>query len=216
MAISWTYTTLVAALKEWAEDDSTEFNDALDDIVALGETRLLKDLKLSFLDSTEAISFTSGTATVTKPSGWVATQALWYTSSGAYVFVQPRSFEFVKDYTPDSSTTGAPLYYAENSDTTWIFAPTPNFTGSGNARVVKRPSGLSGSVSTTWLGTNAGEALFYSCLIASEQFLKTDMDNPSRIKMWEEAYKAALTNDLIEMVNSSRSDYKALAPSPKV
>lgn len=216
MALSFTYNTLIAALNEWTEDDSAELTTSMPTIVSAGETRVLKDLRLSFLDTTSAISFVSGTATVTKPASVVATLALWYTASGADYFIQPRSYEFVKDFTPATTTTGLPLYYAENSETTYLMAPTPNFTGSGNARCIVRPTGLSSGNQTTWIGTNAGEALFYSCLIAIEQFLKTDLDNPSRIKMWREEYDKAMGTDLRELADSVRATYPALAPAPKL
>lgn len=207
MAQSWTYNTLIAALDNWLQDNSTDFTTALPEIVALGEQRLYGDLNLSFLDSTESLTITQGTATITKPTGWVATLNVWYTTSGDAVLMYPRTLDFVKDYNPDPTDEGLPLYYAENTDTTWLVAPTPNFTGTGQARVVKYPTALSLANQSTWLGTNAGDALWYSCLIAAEQFLKTDMDKPERIQMWQKEYGNSVSQQLRNMAASVRAVY---------
>lgn len=207
MALPSTYDQLVTALQEWLEDDSTEFQASMPEIISAGETRVYKDLKLAGLDSTETVTITQGTATVTKPTGWIATLTFWYLSGTDRVLMYPRTIDAVRDYNPDPTDEGAPLYYAESSQTEWLLAPTPNFTGTGEARVVKYPTLLSSGNQTTWLSENATESLWYSCLIAAEQFLKTDMDKPERIAMWTQEYSRAIQNDLANMQSNMRSYY---------
>lgn len=209
MALPTTYNLLVSELQTTLLDDTTEFTAALGYLIPLAEVRVYKALELAGLDSTETVTITQGTATIAKPTGWVATLDMWYIASGDRTLMYPRSISVVRDYNPDPADEGLPLYYAENSQTTWLVAPTPNFTGTGEARVVKYPSLLASGTQTTWLSENATESLWYSCLIAAEQFLKTDLDKPERIKMWENEFARAIALDKQNMASNMRSYYAA-------
>ena len=52
MALAWTYTTLRQALLDWPveDEDSEEYVDNIDNLIGLGELRLVRDLNLSIFD----------------------------------------------------------------------------------------------------------------------------------------------------------------------
>ena len=212
MALTFTYTTLKAALQTFTEDLGAEFAAGLDTIIPLAETRLVKDLDLEIFDVTTTGTFTGSSALVTKPTDMVALRTFHYTdASGNFQPLEPKTWEFVKDYWPKAATTtSAPKYYAEYTETSWYLAGTPVSNLAYTVRYIKRPDGLSGSTATTWLSTNAADALFYACLITSEQFLKAD----ERVNLWKQEYSQHLQTARMELRRTDRNDYAPLDAAP--
>ncbi len=212
MAASYTYDTLKTALIDFTEDDGAEFASALDQIIALGESKLLKDLDLEIFDTTAVGTFTPGSPLVTKPSYAIAIRSMYYTDgSGNFVFIEQKPYEFVKDYWPrQASTTSTPKYYAELNETQLFIAGTPATGLAYTLRVIRRPDGLSSLNTTTWLSTKAADALLYACLVTSEQFLKAD----NRIGTWRSEYQLALNSAKIELKRTDRTDYSPATATP--
>ena len=213
MASSFTYTTLKAALVSFTEDAGTEFASAVDTIIPLGEDQVLRDLDLELFDVTATTAFSAATATLTKPTGFLALRTLHYTDANSQEqLLLPKSWEFVKDYWPTSSTTTAsPKYFADYSDTAWYIAGTPSGTNVVTVRYIKRPTGLSATTATTWLGTNVGDLLFYACLSVSEQYLKAD----GRVALWRQEYTDRLTGARRELKLEKRMDYMPMTAIPQ-
>lgn len=202
MALSLTYATLIEELQKFNADDDTEFEDRLDTIIGLGETRALRDLDLDIFDVTvETIAFSNGNPSVTKPSGWLATRALMHKSGSNLAQLLPRSYDFIVDYWPNSALTGTPLYFTEHTETTWLVAPTPSSdVSAGVCRYMKRPTGLSSGNTTTWLGTNVADLLLYACMVSSVEFLKND----ERARTWAGEYATQLAKARKEFANLIR------------
>lgn len=213
MSSSFTYTTLKAALVSFTEDQGTEFASAVDTIIPLGEDQALRDLDLELFDVTATTAFSAATATLTKPAGFLALRTLHYTDADSKEqLLLSKSWEFVKDYWPTvATTTASPKYFADYSETQWVIAGTPSGTNAVTVRYVKRPTGLSASNATTWLGTNVGDLLFYACLAVSEQFLKAD----NRAGLWKQEYASRLTGARRELKLEKRMDYMPMTAVPQ-
>ena len=85
-----------------------------------------------------------------------------------------KHVSFIRDYTPDPTTTGLTKYYGLFDDTTFILAPTPAANYSFELHYKYRPASLtttSGS-ETTWLSDNAPDAMLYGTLVEAATFLK--------------------------------------------
>lgn len=205
MATSYTYATLKAAIQDTVEDDGTEFASAIDNIIALAEDRILKDLNLELFDTVTSLAFTASNPLLTKPTGTIATRSLYYTNASSnFVLLEPRSHEFIMDYWPKSTTTtAAPKYYTDYSATQYYIAGTPSGTNVVTARCIVRPAGLTSIVTTTWLSTYMGDLMFYACLVASEQYLKAD----NRIGVWMGEYQDRMKKAEKELKQSDRNDY---------
>ena len=108
-------------------------------------------------------------------------------------------------------TAAAPQYWAEYSATQLLVVPTPAPALSGKALVIKRPTGLSSVNTTTWLGTNTGDALFYACLVCTERFEVSD----ERIATWEAAYQDALNKTAVNLRHILRKDYATVTQTAK-
>lgn len=205
MAASYTYTTLKAALVSFTEDQGTEFAAAVDLIIPLAESQILRDLNIELFDTVNTLAFTASNPLVTKPTDMVATRTLHYTDgSGNFVPLDPKSWEFIKDYWPNASTTtAAPKYYTDYSPTQWYISGTPSGTNVVTARCIVRPTAMTSGNITTWIGTNLGDLLLYACLVSSEQFLKAD----TRIPVWKAEYTERLAGARGEFKLEDRSVY---------
>lgn len=183
--LAWTYATLKAALQYWLVEQTTslaanDFTANVDTIIKIGELKLVRDLDITIFDSTATVNTSAADESVTKPSGYLAPITIFYTSGSTIQSVEPRSYEYVKDY----GGTGSPLYYADKDTTTWILAPVSATTVALTVRYIARPASIV-DTSPSWLGTNTPDALLYACLIASDEFLK----DKAELAVWTEKYE---------------------------
>jgi hypothetical protein len=167
--MSWTYSTLKTAIQDYAESTESSFVTHLDDFIKTAEERILKAVQLD-----DFIKNVTGTAT----------------SGSAYTYLKLKHPSFIRDYTPASSTTGEPKYYAEFDDNTFILAPTPNSNYTFELHYFYRPSSLTsaGDSGTTWLSTNAPNAILYGALTEAMVYLK----NFESIPIYEQRFQEAL------------------------
>jgi hypothetical protein len=96
---------------------------------------------------------------------------------------------FVRDYTPNPATTGLPKYYAVFDENTFILAPTPDSNYTFELHYKHRPASLTAGADsgTTWLSTNAPDALLYGTLVEAATFLKV----PEEVAQYEQRFVSA-------------------------
>ena len=128
-------------------------------------------------------------------------------SSNVYTYLLFKHVSFIRDFTPNSTTTGTPKYYALFDDDTFMLAPTPDQNYSFELHYKYRPASLtttSGS-DTTWLSSNAPDALLYGTLVEAATFLK----NPQEVTQYEQRFIQAI-NSLknIGQGYGSRDEYR--------
>jgi len=147
-----------------------------------------------------------------KPPEMVGLRTMHYTDAlGNFVLVEPKTWEFAKDYWPNAATaTATPKYYVEFSDEDWFIAGTPSLASVVTLRYIKRPDGLTSLNPATWLSQKVGDLLFYSCLIAAEQFFKAD----GRIAVWMQEYAMRLQSARREFKLEERNDYMPMTSIP--
>lgn len=208
MPSSFTYATLTSTIQSFTEDQGTEFAAIIPTIIQLAEDRILRDLDLELFDTINTLAFTAGNPVLTKPTGTVATRTIHFTDATSnFVLMEPKSWEFVKDFWPNAATsTAAPRYYTEYSPTQWYFAGTPSGTNAVTARCVVAPAGLTALNTNTWLSNYMGDLLLYACLTVSEEFLKAD----PRIPVWEQDYMGRLSAARGILKPEDRMDYTPL------
>ena len=107
-----------------------------------------------------------------------ASFSLQITTSGSESFLLQKDVNFLREYTPASTTTGLPKYYARFDEDNFILAPTPNSNYTVQLNYFYRPASLTaGSDSgTTWVSTNAPFALLYGSLVEAYTFMKGEPD----------------------------------------
>jgi len=190
MSHETTYTQLVANLQAWLEDDDAEFTGSIDEVITLGELRVLRDLDLAIFSLAGTTATAMGNVLIAKPGvaeSVVTWQTIYYDVGSERTFLQLRSNDWIRDHQTPGATS-SPLYYSEISETSWLVSPIPDAVLTIEARGIARPEGLSATTATTWLGDNVPDLLFKACLAEAEGFLKSDDRKP----MWMEDYVAML------------------------
>ena len=211
MALTYTYAQLVATIKTYADDLDAEYVAQVDDFIARSELRILRDLDLELFETWSSLTISSGSRTVPKPSNTVIINDLFIRSPSEQKWVElpRRSYEYCIMYAPTEATTGVPRYYAELDRTNIYVVPTPDqayASGNSKARATIRPTGLSSSNTTSWLGDNLADLLFHGAMIESHNFLK----HPAKVKEAADMYNSLILQIADEQAQGKRPKYKGL------
>jgi len=88
-----------------------------------------------------------------------------------------KDVNFIQEYNPNPSTTGTPKYYALFDVTNFIISPTPDANYSSELHYYYRPTSITATGDgTSWLGTNAPNAMLYGALTEAYIFMKGEAD----------------------------------------
>jgi hypothetical protein len=170
------YTTLKSKIQNFIEDDSTELSSSLDNIIAQAEEMVFQRLpNLPCFRKVTTGTLVVGTADYTVASARMIRQAS-VTSSSNVIYLDHRIDSYLRDYWPNSSTTGTPIMYstknAGTSGTVITLAPTPSATLAYQVDFIAPETGLSSSNANTWVDTNAPDLLLAAALYETSAFLK--------------------------------------------
>ena len=177
--MSFTYLQLKTAVQDYTENDETTFVNNVPLFIRLSEERILKNVQLNLFKKNVSGNTTSGNKYLALPSDYLTTFSLSLAgSNGDKFFLLKKDPSFIQEYTPDSTTTGSPKYYANYDVDNFILAPTPDASYTAELHYFYRPTSLTtGSDSgTTWLSENAELALLYGSLIEAYVFMKGEQD----------------------------------------
>lgn len=199
-----TYDELVTNIRNYTEVDANVFsNSVINTFITLAENRILRDIDLDVFKLEVAGSMTSGNKFLTAPSDILTHRYMMITSGTNQIFLDFRDTSFMKEYWPNGATTGTPKYYSVWDQNTFYVAPTPNANFSVELGYIYRPAQLSPATPTTWISTNAPEALFYACLIQAYSYTKGPLE---MLQYFENSYKQAVQGLGIEQQGRRRRD----------
>jgi hypothetical protein len=203
MATSFTLALFETALKDAVEDQGTEFDGKVDELIRRGEDRVLMDLDLEIFDEDGTLTFSNGSRLATLPTDMIKARSVYFTSSGSVVFMEERSREYILDYWPGSGT-GTPKYFAHYSATQLFVGPTPGANpASGTVRGIKRPASLVDTANGTWLSKNVGLLLLHATIIEA---LKHNVSD-DRVQMFEAEYRGFLMSAQKELRHLRRKEF---------
>jgi hypothetical protein len=188
--MSFTLATLKSTVQDYCETAETTFVAELDTFIKEAEERILKNVSLPvFRKNVEGIG-TSGNPYLSTPSDFLASYSLALIISNEYTYPLLKHVSFIRDYTPNPSTTGPTKYYALFDDTTFLLGPTPAANYSYQLHYKYRPASLTttSGTDTTWLSDNAPDALLYGTLAEAATFLKT----PEEVGQYEQRFSMAM------------------------
>ena len=171
------YTTLKANIQNFMEDDSTELTASIDVIIAQAEEMVLQRLpNLPCFRKVTTGNLVIGTFEYTVASARMIRQVSVTDSSSNVNYLNHRVDSYLRDYWPNSATTGTPIMYstknATTSGTVIALAPTPSATLAYQADFIAPETGLSSSNENTWIDTNAPAVLLAAALYETSAFLK--------------------------------------------
>ena len=139
--MSFTLTTLTASIQEWTQNDESTFVAEIPFFITNAEERIFKSVDLDYFRKNVTGTLTSGNKFLEKPSDYLATHSLSYVdSSSNNVFLLQKDVNFLQEYSPNPSTTGLPIYYAQFDVDTFIVAPTPSSSFSVELHYFYRPA----------------------------------------------------------------------------
>ena len=176
--MSFTKATLTTAIQDYTDNSETTFVNNIPNFIKAAEEKILKSVDLDYFRKNVTSALTSSDAFLTVPTDYLASFSLQITTSGSESFILQKDVNFIREYTPASSTTGLPKYFARFDENNFILAPTPDSNYTIELHYFYRPDSLTaGSDSgTTWVSTNAPFALLYGSLVEAYTFMKGEPD----------------------------------------
>jgi hypothetical protein len=177
--MSFTYDQLKQAIQDYTENSETSFVSNLPFFIRASEERILKAVQLNFFRRNQTATLTQNNKYLNCPSDFLAPYSLSYTDgSSDKNFLEFKDVNFVQTFTPDSSTAGAPRYYAQFDVSNFLVGPTPNSNYAVELHYFYRPASITAGAGsgTTWLSINAELALLYGALVEAYIFMKGEQD----------------------------------------
>jgi len=199
-----TYNELVTNIRNYTEVDANVFSDSvINTFITLAENKILRDIDLDVFKIESSANMTSGNKFLTAPTDILTHRYMMITAAGDQIFLDFRDTSFMKEYWPDGTATGVPKYYSVWDQNTFYIAPTPAQAYAVELGYIYRPAQLSPATPTTWISTNAPEALFYACLIQAYSYTKGP---PDMLAYFTNSYREAIEGLGIEQQGRRRRD----------
>ena len=186
-----TYSELKSLIQDYLQNTEATFVADLPTIIKQAETRILKTVKLPVFRKNVTGNLTSGNQYLATPTDFLDNFSLSITNSSSQEFLLFKDVNFVREAYPNASTTGVPKHYALFDNSSFIVGPTPGSGYTVELHYFYQPDSLTaGSDSgTTWLSTNAENALLYGCLVEAYTYMKGE---PDLMATYEKRYDQAL------------------------
>jgi hypothetical protein len=199
-----TYDELVTNIRNYTEVDANVFTNAvINTFITMAENRILRDIDLDVYKKESIGSMTSGNRFLTSPTDILTHRYMFITVGTDKVYLDFRDTSFMREFWPNPSLTGVPKYYAVWDQDTFNIAPTPNSNYVVEIGYIYRPAQLSAANPTTWISTNAPEALLYACLIQAYSYTKGP---EGMLAYFDNSYKQAIQGLGIEQQGRRRRD----------
>ena len=190
--MSFTLATLKTAVQDYLQVSEITFTSQLNNFIQESESRIFKMVQLPEQRKNVQGSATSGNRFLATPTDFFAPFSLAVISSNKYIYLDFKHPSFLKEYSPDSTTTGTPKYYSLFDDSAFELSPVPNANFTVELHYLHKLASLTaGSDSgTTLLSTDHPDALLYGTLVEGATFLK---ETPDVIANFEARFKEAIS-----------------------
>ena len=200
-----TYDELVTNIRNYTEVGNNVFTEpVINTFITLAENQILREIDLDVFKLEATGTMTQGNKFLAAPTDLLTHRYMILTPvSGDQLFLDFRDTSFMKEYWPNGSSTGTPKYYSVWDQNTFYIAPTPNANFAVELGYIYRPAQLSPTTPTTWISTNAPEALLYACLIQAYSYTKGP-DN--MLQYFKNSYREAIQGLGIEQQGRRRRD----------
>ena len=189
-----TYSSLVADISSYLERTDQATLEKIPTFIMLAEQVIAAEIK--FLGNLTPMTSTlvANQAVIDKPARWHKTVSMNVTVAGVRQPVFLRKYEYLREYWPDPTETGAPKYYADYDYTHWLIAPTPDVAYNFEVLYYERIQPLDSSNQTNWFTIYAPQAMLYGSLVEASMFLK----NYDKAQAYREEFTTILESLVIE------------------
>ena len=189
--MSFTLATLKTAIQDYLECTESTFVTNLPTFIKESEQRIFKLVELPKQRKNVTGQVTSSNRFLATPSDFYAPFSVAIISANTYHYLDFKHTSFIKEFAPNTTTTGRPRYYSLFDDTAFELAPVPDANYDVEMQYLHNPASLtSGAESgTTLLSTDYPDALLYGSLAEAAVFLK---ETPDVIATFEQRFKEAI------------------------
>jgi hypothetical protein len=199
-----TYDELVTNIRNYTDVDANVFSESvINTFITMAENRILREIDLDVFKQEDVGNLTNNNRFLAIPQGLLTHRYLMVVVNNERVFLDFRDTSFMREYWPNYTQTGIPKYYSVWDQSTFMVAPTPNSSYVVQLGYIKRPAQLSSTNPTTWISTNAPEALLYACLIQAYSYTKGPGE---MLGYFENSYKQAIAGLGAEQQGRRRRD----------
>tara|TARA_R100000995_G_C3455644_1_gene110437 strand:+ start:330 stop:971 length:642 start_codon:yes stop_codon:yes gene_type:complete len=186
-----TYAELKSLVQNYLQNTETTFVSDLPKLIEQAEERILKTVNLPVFRKNVSGTLSLGNQYLSTPTDFLDNFSLSFTNSSEQTFLLYKDVNFIREAYANASTTGLPKHYALFDDTTFIIGPTPNDNFVVELHYFYRPASITAGEDsgTTWLSTNAKNALLYGTLLESYVYMKGE---PDLMMQYEKRFLEAL------------------------
>lgn len=214
--MAYTFAQLKTAIQEYTDNTETSFVSNLDDFIRAAEDRLFYLVDLEYFRKNAQSAVTANDPFLALPSDFLASFSLSITNSNNKEFLLQKDVNFIQEFNPNSATTGTPRFYARFDVDNMILGPTPDSNYVCEFHYFYRPASLTAGADsgTTWLSTNAPNALLYGSLYEAYVYMKGE---PDILQSYDKQFTEAVTRfkDLGEARENSDSYRRGLPDRPR-
>ena len=192
------YTSLVQAIKDYAENTEQLFVSNIPLFVKEAELRIYNSVQIPVLRKNVTGAVTTSNPYLSCPDDFMAVYSLAAISAaGSYNYLIDKDVSFVREAYPNPTVTGLPKYYAIfgsqltfPTELSLILTPTPDDNYSVELHYYYMPESITVATSgTTWLSDNYDPVLFYGAMREAMIFMKGEAD---MVGYYEQKYQEAL------------------------
>ena len=195
MPTSMTFTSLQEDMRRYLERgyvlDTTVY-EQLPSLINLAERAIAQEMKFQGFINVVVSNLIQGTSVYQKPDRWRQTISMNFGTGDDENTRQPlfaRSYEYSREFWPNSDTQSLPLFYADYDYAHWLITPTPDANYPWEILYYQQPPLLDSTNQTNWLTDYLPNALLYRALLEATPFLKND----ERIPVWQQMYQSQMS-----------------------
>ena len=203
------FTQLETNIKNFIEDDGTEFSTSIPEIIKQAENMIFARLpNLPCYRKTLTGNFVIGTNEYDVANARMIRQVAVTKANNDVIFLKHRIDSYLRDFVPNASTQGEPIMYATKKATTSgikiLIGPVPSATLAYEIDFIGLETGLSSSNANSWIGDNAEQVLLSACLYESSAFLKA----PDSVNLYKAQFDEAIALFQQEMQRNYQAEYE--------
>jgi hypothetical protein len=214
--MSFTYTQLQDAIKDFAENTETSFVNNLHVFISGAEDRIFSLVDLELFRKNATSTLTNNDPFLSVPSDYMSPFSLQITTSGSEDFLLIKDVNFVQQYSIDAGANATPRYYGVFDVDNFILSPTPNQAYTVELHYYYRPASITAGAGsgTSWLSENAPNALLYGSLVEAYTYMKGEAD---MMQLYEQRFAQELQRlkDLAEARENSDAYRRGLPDRPR-
>ena len=145
-----TYDSLVENIQSYLDRTDADTLAKIPLFIMLAEQIIASQIKFLGNLTVQTSTMVAGQPIIDKPARWHKTVSFNVTVDGQKTPVLLRKYEYLREYTPDATTTGVPAYFGDYDYTHWLVAPSPDVAYDFEVLYYERLQPLDSSNQTNW------------------------------------------------------------------